>query len=244
MPRCHSMPNQLPAQSVARTAGALYLIIIVIGLLGEMLIRGTLVVDGDPTATAQRIIGSESLWRAGVAAQDLLLICAIGLTWTWYILLRPVNPHLARLMVFFALVSLAVESVSALHLHAVLIPLSDAAYLKTFDARLLQLTAYQSIIAHAQAFGLALIFFGVECLIVGHLIRASHFFPKWTGTLMQIAGASYLVNSVSMILWPALQGVLFPFVLLPALVGESAFCLWLLMKGVDMTAWERRAATA
>jgi hypothetical protein len=44
-----------------------------------------------------------------------------------------------------------------------------------------------------------------------------------------------------MILSPALQGMLFPLILLPSLVGESTFCLWLLIKGVDVAAWTRRA---
>jgi hypothetical protein len=45
-----------------------------------------------------------------------------------------------------------------------------------------------------------------------------------------------------MILSPALQGRLFPFILLPSLVGESTFCLWLLIKGVDVAAWTRQAS--
>lgn len=242
MSRSSPLPGQVAVQTWARFAGALYLIIIVIGLLGETLIRGTLVVPADPTATAQRILGAPTLWRVGIAAQDLLLICAVVLTFIWYRLLRPVNRNLARLLVFFALVSLAVESVGALHLHAVLTPLSGASYLAAYASPLLHLAAYQSIVAHAQAFGLALIFFGVECVIVGHLIRTSDFFPRWIGTLMQIAGACYLINSFSMILSPSVQGMLFPYILLPALVGESAFCLCLLIKGVDVSVWERRAS--
>jgi hypothetical protein len=238
MPPSQSTPAQ--PQAWARTAGLLYLVIIVIGLLGEALIRGSLVVAGDPDATVRRILDAEALWRLGVAAQDLLLVCAVGLTWTWYVLLRPVSERLTWLAVFFGLVSLAVESVSALHLHAVLTPLSDAAYLNAIDPRLLHLQAYQAIVAHAQAFGLALIFFGVECLLIGHLVRRSGFLPKWIGTLMQLAGACYLVNSFSMVLHPPLQALLFPLILLPALVGESAFCLWLLVKGVDVQAWTKR----
>ena len=109
------------------------------------------------------------------------------------------------------------------------------------DPALLHVLAYQSVVAHAHAFGLALIFFGVECLLIGHLIRRSGFFPAAIGVLMQLAGLCYLVNSFSMILSPALQGMLFPFILLPSLVGETTFCLWLLIKGVDVAAWTRRA---
>lgn len=237
----HQPANTINIKAHARLAGLLYLIIIVIGLLGESVIRGQLVVSGDPEATARSILAAEWLWRLGVGGQDLLLLCAVGLTLLWYILLRPVNGHLALAVAFFGLVSLAVESVGALHLHAVLTPLSGSAYLKVVDPQQLHLLAYQSIIAHAHAFGLALIFFGVECLIVGHLIRQSGYFPKAIGWLMQLAGACYLVNSFAMILYPPLQDMLFPAILLPCFIGESAFCLYLLIKGVDVPAWRQRA---
>ena len=240
----HAPANPLAIQTWARVGGLLYLIIIVIGLLGESLIRGKLVVSGDPEATAGAIVAAQWMWRLGVGGQDLLLICAVGLTLIWYVLLRPVNRPLALAVVFFALVSLAVESVGALHLHAVLTPLSGAAYLNAVDPRLLHLLAYQSIVAHAHAFGLALIFFGVECLIVGHLIRKSGYIPKAIGVLMQLAGVCYLVNSFAMILSPPLQDLLFPVILLPSFIGESAFCLYLLIKGVNLPAWERLAGDA
>lgn len=240
MSRSHPCSSSVAIRTWARLAGVLYLVVIVIGLLGESLIRGKLLAIGDPALTAKQIIEAEWLWRVGVAAQDVLLVCAVGLTFTWYILFRPVNKKLTLLAVFFALVSLAVESVSALHLHAVLVPLSNAEHLKTLPADLLHWMAYQSAIEHAHAFALALIFFGVECLIIGYLIRRSDFFPNVVGTLMQLAGGCYLINSFSMILHPPLQAFLFPYILLPSLVGESAFCLWLLSKGVDVPAWERQ----
>jgi hypothetical protein len=244
LPQRSPLPGKLTVQACARIAGLLYLVIIVVGVVGESLIRGSLVAPGDPGATARNIMNAESLWRFGIAAQDLLLVCALGLTFMWYVLLRPVNRQLTWLAVFFALTSLAVESVSALHLHAVLVPLSDAAYLKTVDPQLLHLQAYQSVVAHAQAFGLALVFFGVECIVIGHLVRRSGYFPKLIGTLMQVAGVCYLVNSFAMILSPPLQGLLFPFILLPCLIGESAFCLYLLIKGIRVPVWERHPGLA
>jgi hypothetical protein len=239
-----ALPDKPPLQAYARIAGLLYLVIILIGLLSESMIRGRLVVNGDPEATAQNILHAQFLWRLGIACEDVLLVCAIVLTLLWYILLRPVDKQLTRLAMGFALMSLAVESIRALHLHAVLTPLLGGAYLQAVDPKLLHLMAYQSVISHAHAFGLALVFFGVECLIVGHLIRRSGFLPRTVGALMQIAGLCYLVNSFSMILSPPLQDILFPFILLPSLIGESTFCLWLLIKGVDVPAWERRAKAA
>jgi hypothetical protein len=241
--RNHTHLESGTVQATARTAGALYLVIIIIGLLGEAVIRNSLVVPGDATATAERILASEFLWRLGVAGQLVLLICALAMTFTWYLLLRPVNRNLTVLAVLFAVVSLAVETVGMLSLQGALAPLSSAA-LKAVDPQQLYALAYLSVIAHADAFGAALIFFGIECLVVGYLVRKSGYFPKAIGTLMQIAGVCYLINSFSMVLFPSVAKLLFPAILLPALVGESAFCLWLLIKGVDLPAWERKAGTS
>lgn len=233
--------NRNQIQASARLAGALYLLVIIVGLLGEAAIRAPLVVWGDAGATAQRILASQLLWRLGVAAQLLLLLCATGMTFLWYRLLRPVNRHLALLAMFFGVVSLAMESVGALQLHAVLPPLTSAA-LSALDPQQRHAMAYLAIVAHAQAFGIALIFFGVQCLIVGHLVRKSGYFPTVIGTLLQIAGLCYLVNSFSQILFPALP--LFPFILIPSLIGEGACCLWLLVKGVNPAAWDDRMRVA
>ena len=231
-------------QAYARTAGALYLVIIVLGLLGEAVVRGSLVVSGDAAATAQRIMESQFLWRLGVAGELVLLICAVPLTLLWYVLLRPVNRHLTLLAIFFAVISLAVESVSALYLQAALAPLSSAEYLQVLGPAQRHAMAYLAVDSHANAFGVALIFFGVECLIVGYLIRKSGYFPTAIGVLMQIAGLCYLVNSFSLVLSPSLASILFPAILVPAFIGESSFCLWLLIKGVDVDAWERATGTS
>jgi len=236
------MSENSKVQTLARTGGLLYLIIIVIGVLGEALVRNSLVVPGNAAETARRILESEFLWRAGIAGQLVLLFCAVGLTMVWYLLLRPVNRNLTLLAVFFALMSLGVESVSALHLQAVLAPLSSAP--QAADPAQLHQLAYLSVVAHNHTFAIALAFFGVECLIIGYLVRKSGFLPKFIGTLMQIAGACYLINTFAMILSPPLASSLFPAILVPAFIGESAFCLWLLIKGVAPAAWERSTRIA
>ena len=83
----HQSVNPVNIKAYARLAGLLYLVIIVIGVLGESVIRGKLVVSGDPEATARSILAAQWLWRLGVGGQDLLLLCAVGLTLLWYCLL-------------------------------------------------------------------------------------------------------------------------------------------------------------
>ena len=57
---------------------------------------------------------------------------------------------------------------------------------------------------------------------------------------MVIAGLSYLTNSFTLVLTPGYSGMIFP-VLMLALFGELSLCLWLLVKGVNVEKWEKRA---
>jgi hypothetical protein len=70
---------EISPQLYARIGGGLYLIIIVIGLFGEAFVRDRLIISGDAAATAANIISHESLWRFHIAAELLLLICAVSL---------------------------------------------------------------------------------------------------------------------------------------------------------------------
>jgi hypothetical protein len=49
----------------ARIGGALYLVIIVAGIVGPLLTREQLIVPGDAAATAHGIAASPQLWRIG-----------------------------------------------------------------------------------------------------------------------------------------------------------------------------------
>jgi hypothetical protein len=229
-------------QIYARIGGVLYLIIIVGGLFGEAFIRDRLIVSGDTTATAEKIISSELLWRVSFANELFMLTCTVALTLIFYVLLRPVNRDLALLAVFFNLVSIALEAANELNLMATLFPLVNADYLRVFSPEQLHALAYLPIKAYGYGFGASLIFFGCECLVLGYLIFRSGYLPKALGVLMQIAGLSYLTNSFALILSPSLADRLFPAVLLPALVGEASLCLWLLAKGVNVSKWQARAS--
>jgi len=229
-------------QVYARIGGVLYLIIIVVGIFDEAFVRNKIIVSGDATATAANIRSLESLWRFGIAAEFFLLICAVALTLIFFVLLRPVSRDLALLAVFFNLVSVAVEAAVQLYLLGALFPLGKAEYLRAFEPEQLYALASLSVKSHSYGFGVALIFFGCVCLILGYLIFKSGFLPKALGVLMQIAGLSYLTDSFALILAPTFANRIFPAVLVPAFVGEASLCLWLLVKGVNVEKWEEKAS--
>ena len=232
----------MSAKAFARIGGALYLAIIALGLFGETFIREKLTVSGDAAATAAKLSSMVPLWRFGIAAELILLLCAVTVMWILYILLRPVSSDLVWLAVFFNLVSIAIEGVIQLSSVAALFPLGNAAYLKAFTPEQLSVMAHLSARLYGYGFGVSLIFFAGFCLVTGYLIVRSGYLPKALGVLLQIAGLCYLTNSFALFLAPDFANRIFPFILIPAFIGELSLALWLTLKGVDGPKWLERAA--
>lgn len=238
------MATATSPQAYARFGGLLYLVIIFAGAMGELFVRGKLVVAGDAAQTASRIMASESLWRLGIGGDLLMHVCDIFVMWALYVLLRPVSRNLALLNLLLNLTQTAVLSVNKLALLVPLLLLGNNVYLKATDPAQLQAWSYAAIEMHEYGFGVGLIFFGGVCLVEGHLIRKSGFLPLLLGVLMQIAGLCYLINSVALLLAPEFESRLFPTILMPCLVAELSLALWLLAKGVNVDRWKERALLA
>ena len=233
---------EVSPQVYARIAGSLYLIIIIAGALGQIFIRGRLIIAGDAVATAGNLMASQSLWRIGIAGDLLMHVFDIPVMLALYLLLKPVNKHLAVSAVLFNLIQTAVLVVNKLNLLVPLLLLGSAEYLKALEPQQLQALAYVPLRLHDYGFGIGLIFFGCVCLVQGYLIFKSGFLPKTIGLLMALAGLSYLTNSITLLLAPAYAEMVVP-VLALALLGELSLSLWLLIKGVNIEQWNQRAAT-
>ena len=230
--------------SLARLCGCLYFVIIVLGVFGELFVRGSLVVAGAPSATIDAIAGSQLLWRAGIVGDLLMHVLDVPVIVIFYCLLRPVSKGLALLSTLFNGVQTAVLALNKLWLLVPLFVLEDAGSLNAFSAQQLHAMSQLAIKAHGFGFAIGLIFFGCACLVRGHLMARSGYFPRALGRLLQLAGASYLVNSFALLLSPSIASQLFPGVLLPAFLGELAVCLWLIVKGVDPIQWGAHAERA
>jgi hypothetical protein len=210
-------------QTYARIGGLLYLLIIAAGIFGELVVRGTLIIPGNPAATAKQILAHETLWRLGVAGDLLMHICDVPLMFIFYCLLKPADKNIALLALLFNLVQTSVLVANKLHLiHALLLVKNSPE------------SAYAAIQLHEYGFGTGLLFFGCACLLYGNLIYRSGYLPRFLGVLMPIAGLCYLVSSFTQLISPATAHRLGATLLLPCFIAELSLCLWLLIKGVDL----------
>src|SRR5262245_23550997 len=102
-------PGDMSREKAARFAGALYLLQMALGIFGESVVRGSLIVPGDATRTAHNILASEGLFRAGIATDVATYLTVLVLVWALYVLLRPVNRSLALLALLLRMTELAVQ---------------------------------------------------------------------------------------------------------------------------------------
>jgi hypothetical protein len=150
------------------------------------------------------------------------LACDAGVALIVYDLLKPVNRSLSLLAMLFRLIFVAVMAVNSLSYFGAVVP-------------------YQSP-PHSQAafntgYGIAMVPFGLHCLLIGYLIFRSIFLPRILGILMALAGLGYLT-----FLWPRLGSHLFfPWIVIPGVVGEGLLTLWLLVIGVNVQRWKQQA---
>jgi hypothetical protein len=223
-------PAALLPTRYARIGGALYLLIIIAGIAGPLLTRDPLIMPGDVVATAQNIAASPELWRLGVAADVVMQLSDVPVMLILFLLLSPVNWHVALLALLFNIVQTATLVANQLTL--------VAAELLAPDQPTLADIAIQ---AYSYGEALGLVFFGFTLLSVGYLIRHSGYLPWILGLAVQIAGVSYVVNSFLLLVAPDLASIV---LLIPSFVAELSLALWLLLKGVDASKWDSRLASS
>lgn len=225
-PRDFNRLRPVQPDRYARIGGALYLIIIVAGIIGPLLTREQLIVPGDATATADSIAASPDLWRVGIAVNVVMQLCDVPVMLILFLLLSPVNKNVALLALLFNIVQTATLVANQLTL--------VAAQLASTDQPALADIAIQ---AYSYGEALGLVFFGFTLLGSGYLIRHSGYLPWILGLLVQIAGVSYVVNSFLLLIATDLANIA---LLVPAFVAELSLALWLLLKGVDASKWDSR----
>ena len=238
-PILDTAPRQL-----ARIAGALYLINIVLGAFAIGIVPAIIGVGPDAAATAHNIQTHELLYRLGLAAHVVVTVTNVPLAVIFYDLFKVVNRRLALLDAFFILVATAIEAAGLLHQFAPLV-LLDSGPAASAPAAQLQALAYAPGSALSGIdYSLHTVFFGFDILCAAYLVLRSTFLPRAIGVLLAIDGLAYLVYSFADFLVPGFAAQLVPWIQFPALLGEGSLCLWLLVLGVDVERWNQAASAA
>jgi len=211
----------------ARIAGLWYLLTTLMGVI-------TSLAGGGFTTTVDSI-RQPSFWL-GYAADLGMVICYVVVTALFYHLFKPVNRRLSLLAVFFSLMGCAVQaSINVFHFAALTL-LGGAPDLNIFNAAQLRVLASMFLELFNRGFGIAMVFFGCYCVLIGYLIFKSAFLPRVLGVLMAFSGVACLTFLI-----PPLAHTLYPYNLAVDGLGEIALTLWLLVMGVNPQRWKQQA---
>ncbi|MCC7043459.1 MAG: DUF4386 domain-containing protein [Acidobacteria bacterium] len=220
-------------QSLARTVGALYLVVIICAGFAEGYVRSTLIEPGDAATTSANILANETVFRLGMAADLVAFMADAAMAVLLYVLLRPIGPVLALVAAAFRLIAhpaiASVNLINHLDALAVLRSVGDSSAL---DPAALQAMAMLSLDAHRLGYMVAGAFFGVHMVLLGVLLVRSDRFPRVLGMLLGAAGVAYLAESFTYIVAPAGAGAAAAVLVPTAGIAEVSFCLWLLLRGV------------
>src|SRR6266436_5057128 len=217
-------------RNLGRFAGLLYVLTGIPGFFAIEYVPGKLIVHGNAAATANNIATSETLFRLGIAGQ---LICQAGFIFValaLYHLFKGVNRRHASLMVILIVVSIPIAFLNELNSFAALVLVRGADFLSIFEKPQREALAMLFLNLHHHGFVVAELFWGLWLFPLGLLVYRSRFLPRFLGVWLALAGFAWVILSLTGILLPQYQDKVFTLTQ-PAVIGEIAFMLWLLIKG-------------
>lgn len=216
-----------------RVAGLWYLLLCVLGPIRLMYIPTTLFVRGNAPATVNNIAAHEWLFRLGIVADLLCGVILIFLVLAFYRLFKGVDQYLAVLVVILGGVMPAlITFVNTVSDAGALMIVRGAEFLSVFDKPQRDALAMLLLRLHDHQVTAAEILWGLWLLPLAILVYRSRFLPRFLGVWLAINGVAYVTLSFTGLLAPQFQNAVFA-ISQPALVGELAIMLWLVIRGAN-----------
>jgi Domain of unknown function (DUF4386) len=222
--------DHLAQDKVARITGGFYLGFILASVLADALGHIGL---GDAEQIYQAIVTDAGSFRLGLVIALISAFLFLMAAWGLYVLLRPVNEHLALLFLLLNAVGVAIQCASMFPLISALLQGDASSRMQAYSAAQLEGLAYLSINLYKTGFVTAQLFFGAWLFPLGYLVYKSRFLPRFLGVLLMLDGIGVLIWFLQALLLPAHPAIRYPG-LAVSFIAEVGLALWLLVKGVKV----------
>jgi hypothetical protein len=222
--------DDLPPDKVARIAGGFYLAFVLASILAGVL--GHIGMGGVDEVYESIVTNAGSFRLALVVALASAFLFVMA-AWALYVLLRPVNQHLALLFLLLNAVGVAIQCASMFPLISALLQGDEASRMQGYSAAQLEGLAFLSINLYKTGIVTAQLFFGTWLFPLGYLVYKSEFLPRLLGVLLMLDGVGVLIWFLQALLLPAYPAISYPSYVL-GFVAEVGLGLWLLIRGVKV----------
>src|SRR5215471_1287252 len=214
-----------------RVAGLWYLLIVLLGPLRLIYIPSKLFVKGNATATVSNIAAHQWLFRAGIVSDLIGGVVLVLLVLAFYRLFRGVDQNLAvQVVIFGGIMPALLYFISVVGDIAALAITRGIDFLSVFSKPQLDALAMFLLDLRDHQYTAAEILWGVWLFPLGILIYKSRFMPRFLGVWVILGGVSYVALSLIGVTFPTYQDKVFK-ITQPAMFGELALMLWLVIKG-------------
>lgn len=217
---------------IARIAGALYLIYMIVFALADAT-RSKLIHMEDASATFINIQTSGGYFKIGLVSDIIAGILFLLAVWTLYVLLRSVNQNVALLFLLLNAAGVTIQCLNMLNLYAAFLLSSGPEYLKVFQPDQLPALAMHFIHLHESGFMISQFFFSAWLFPLGYVVYKSGFLPRILGIVLMVECFGWLLYPLQYFLFPSTVIVTISSTI--GLIGELSLTLWLLIKGVKKT---------
>src|SRR6266702_216672 len=223
-----------PTDKAARIAGAVYLSLVFTAPLRLVYIPSALFVTGNATATANNIAAHEWLFRFGIVGDLLTGTLSIFVVLALYRLFKVVDQSQARLIVILCGLMVAPSYfLNSLNDAAALLLVRGADFLSIFEKTQRDALAMLFLRLHHHGVVANEIFWGLWLFPLAFLVIRSGFLPRLLGVWLIINGFAYVIDSFTGLLLPQYEEMVSN-IMFPALFGELALILWLVIKGAKV----------
>lgn len=227
----------------ARIAGVLYLVIAAAAVFAHVYVPSSLIVSGDPAATASSIAASETLFRLAIGGEFVVLLSEVALSVLLYVLLKPANKTVSLLAMASRLVMTTIHGLNLLNSYFVLMLVSGTGPALAFEQSQTDELVSLFLRAHDYGFTIGILFLTIHVFALGYLIVQSGYLPKALGYLFLLAGIGYLIDSTASLLIRGYETTPI-YLALPITISEIAFPLWLVIRGLNLERWNQRLQPA
>lgn len=208
----------------ARLTGIFYLLLAITGMLGFLVFHSKIYVT-DPAITLENLTSKESLARARLVF-ELLIIVSQALTAVWfYKLFKDINGWAAWALAIWGMMNSAVIMVSAISMGA---SLEVASSTQSIEDKVVLINLLGMLMKNA--WGVGSLFFGLWLIPMGHIIVSSNRMPRWLGITLIIGGVGYLLSTF--LKYAGVTSPLVDALVVPATVGELWIVGYLLIFGI------------
>ena len=224
-------------RTYARLAGLMYLIVLVFDIAGAV-ITSSIAGNGNFVETSHKIMASETLYRIGLCCGLVGSLSTILLAVGLYVTVKPVDGNLAMTALLFRVAEAAIGGLGSVSAFATLQIYLAANHSSTFDAN--QLGALANLNSGVGT-DVDAIFFSLGSTIFFYVFLKSTYIPRILSAWGVFASLVYATAWFVSLILPQYSATAVAYGSVPILLAEVSTGLWLLIRGVNVEQWQKRA---